>query len=493
MGMKPSNPGSILLFLLMFSSSSVFSSRNPANEAQAWEDSGFSLETLFTVIPTETCQNSLIDLEACLSAVNLGLRIFDSSLELIPAAQVSKVDYVASSDTTLFSTLSTGPFELVRLKPLTIAADKKEAFRNNDTKLRKRLLSEVFENITSLPADFKHILVRLYDMFPKEKARSLARIANQYLRTRFDPHTRIELVSEFQASLDRSSVTSSFDDRKAVGYLRIEDFMDENVLASTEAAIQGFLQKNAVGITLDLRGNSGGSIEKALAVASLFIDQRNPNEFVPRSLLEINAEGINLSLLPLSFQTYVQENPINPHTNFVFNAKANRKMTDLPLVVLQDAGTASAAEALIGILKYYNRIFTIGDLTYGKGIMQSKTAELGPKVIRFDTVSRYYFPDGSSPQAVGLKPDHTIFLGGANPDSSEAAVTREKDLPQSLAAAGGKSVSSPARRNFVQGVNTCIEQRQTVAPMPSSGDHQMMTAFEALECMKPVSPTFATI
>lgn len=489
MGMKPSHPGSILLFLLMFGASSAFSSRSPANDAQAWQESGFSLETLLSVIPTESCQNSLIDFQACLAAVNTGLRIINPALELIPATQVAKVDYVASSDTTLFSTLSTGSLELVRLKRLEIAADQKEAFRKDDAKLRESLLKELLENPTAPATDFKHILTRLNEMFAKDKALSLGKMANAYLRARFDPHTRIELRSEFQAELDHSSVTSSFDEQSGVGYLKIEDFMDKKLVASTEAAIQGFQQKNAAGIVLDLRGNSGGAIERAIAVASLFIDQHDPNDSAARELLRISSKGFDFSLLPESFQDYVKQNPINQQTNFVFNAKAQRKMTDLPLVVLQDAGTASAAEVLIGILKYYNRAFTIGDVTYGKGILQAKTADINDQLIRFDTVGRYYFPDGSSPQAVGLKPDYSVYVNGKIANSAEASAIREKDLRGSIGPQGNAALMTSDQHNYAETIKSCVEQRQS----PQSGDHQMMSGFDAIKCVQPLVPTFATI
>ncbi len=127
------------------------------------------------------------------------------------------------------------------------------------------------------------------------------------------------------------------------------------------------------GVVLDLRGNSGGLVEEAVATASVFLDGG------PVASYQERGERRELTA-------------------------ARGGDTRTPLVVLVDGGTMSAAELLTGALQDRCRAVVVGGRTFGKGTVQQPSRLADGSVLEL-TVGHYYTPSGRSPDGTGLTPD----------------------------------------------------------------------------------------
>jgi carboxyl-terminal processing protease len=131
-----------------------------------------------------------------------------------------------------------------------------------------------------------------------------------------------------------------FDPQRRHAYIRITRFA-EPTHAEFQAALQEVLAGSATGLVLDLRGNAGGLMRQALSVLDHFI-----------------AEGPLLS-------TVTRRQAVHDYTASGLAAAA-----DLPLVVLIDGASASAAEIVAGVLQDRGRALVVGERSFGKGSVQ---------------------------------------------------------------------------------------------------------------------------
>ena len=161
------------------------------------------------------------------------------------------------------------------------------------------------------------------------------------------------------------------------GYLRIASF-SETTAKDTQDALADLMAKNPKmkGLVLDLRNNPGGLLEQSVGVADLFL---NGGEIVSQ-------RGRN----PDDIQRY--------------QAHQGDMLNGLPLVVLTNPGTASAAEIVAGALQDQHRAVTVGLTTFGKGSVQ-EVIDLGQNRAIKLTTARYYTPSGRSIQKTGIEPD----------------------------------------------------------------------------------------
>ncbi|WP_354640797.1 S41 family peptidase [Kitasatospora camelliae] len=145
--------------------------------------------------------------------------------------------------------------------------------------------------------------------------------------------------------------------------------------------------RGARGVVLDLRGNSGGLVDEAVATASVFLDGG--------SVASYQVRGERRELVA-----------------------AGGGDTATPLVVLVDGGTMSAAELLAGALQDRCRAVLVGSRTFGKGTVQQPSRLADGSVLEL-TVGRYATPAGRSPDGEGLLPD--VPAGGPG-DTADLAV-----------------------------------------------------------------------
>lgn len=187
-----------------------------------------------------------------------------------------------------------------------------------------------------------------------------------------------------------------------IGYIRITNFDRQTGpgLSDAVAALRSDLGDRLAGFVLDLRNNPGGLVTQAVEVADSFLDHGVIVSTRGRGGVELRR----------------------------YQAKQGDLARGLPMVVLVNSGSASAAEIVAGALQDNKRAVLMGEQTYGKGSVQT-IIPLGRGSGMKMTTARYYTPSGRSIQAIGIVPDIGVdgpMAGG------EARRKREADLPNAL-------------------------------------------------------------
>jgi carboxyl-terminal processing protease len=153
----------------------------------------------------------------------------------------------------------------------------------------------------------------------------------------------------------------------AVGYVDLKAFSDSTTRELTRS-INALLSKGMKSLVLDLRSNPGGLLNQGLGVADLFLGQG---------------------------QRIVSLKGRQPGVNRDFNDTTAQRWPKLPLVVLVDDRSASAAEIVAGALQDHDRAVVVGEPTYGKGSAQT-IVPLGSVGGLKITTARWYTPAGRS-------------------------------------------------------------------------------------------------
>jgi len=163
------------------------------------------------------------------------------------------------------------------------------------------------------------------------------------------------------------------------GYLRLASF-NEKATDETRAGIEALRAKDPhlKGLVLDLRNNPGGLLDQAVGVSELFL---NGGEVV-------------------------SQRGRDAHDIERYNAKPGMALNGLPVVVLVNPGTASAAEIVAGALQDRHRAEVVGLTSFGKGSVQTVIPLRGglDGALKL-TTARYYTPSGRSIQRTGIEPD----------------------------------------------------------------------------------------
>ncbi len=157
-----------------------------------------------------------------------------------------------------------------------------------------------------------------------------------------------------------------------IGYIRLDQFTQnagDNVADALERLESNYPLK---GLILDLRGNPGGLLNEAVNVSNIFID---------RGKLVVSTKG--------KVKDWDRD----------FNTMRKPVDLDIPLVVLTNHGSASASEIVAGTLQDYDRAVILGQLTYGKGLVQ-QTRDLSYNTKLKLTTAKYYIPSGRCIQAI---------------------------------------------------------------------------------------------
>ncbi len=113
-----------------------------------------------------------------------------------------------------------------------------------------------------------------------------------------------------------------------------------------------------------------------------------------------------------------------------WSAKPGDMAHGLPIIVLVDVGSASAAEIVAGALQDHRRAIVMGERSFGKGSVQGVSEISKDKALRL-TIARYYTPSGRSVQAGGIDPD-IVVPQLSDPDYKDRPRVREADLRRHL-------------------------------------------------------------
>lgn len=183
-------------------------------------------------------------------------------------------------------------------------------------------------------------------------------------------------------------------------YIRVTSF-DKKVANDVKKAIKKHAAKSK-GIILDLRNNPGGLLDQAVELTDLFVN-----------------EGI-----------IVSQKGRNKADDVTYKATKSATITDLPLVVLVNEGSASASEIVSGALQDLKRAVIVGEKTFGKGSVQVVMPITESEAVKL-TIARYYLPSGRTIQAVGVAPDIEVVAGEVK-NHDKSFNIKESDLKKHL-------------------------------------------------------------
>jgi carboxyl-terminal processing protease len=196
---------------------------------------------------------------------------------------------------------------------------------------------------------------------------------------------------EREVEVERARI--GFDDVQArlvdprVAHARVLQ-IGEGVAERLRANLEELLAQGAQSVVLDLRGNPGGLAEEAAEVAGLFVEDGAVARFADRGG-ELEARG--------------------------------EALPPLPLVVLVDGGTASAAELVAGAIQDHGRGVIVGTRTFGKGAVLAVSDLAEGAAVQF-TTAEFLTPDGHVIEGRGISPDEQVLPGGPTDAQLERAV-----------------------------------------------------------------------
>jgi carboxyl-terminal processing protease len=192
--------------------------------------------------------------------------------------------------------------------------------------------------------------------------------------------------------------------KERVGIININSF-NKNTGEAVRAAllsVEKSLGGNPLGYVIDLRSNPGGLLDQAIEVSDAFLDR---GEVVSQRGRE---------------KTDIER----------YYARPGDFANGLPIVVLVDAGSASAAEIVAGALQDQKRALVMGERSFGKGSVQTLLPLTEDSALRL-TTARYYTPSGRSVQEGGIEPD-ILVPQLSDPDYKDKPRLREADLRRHL-------------------------------------------------------------
>ncbi|MFA6816362.1 MAG: S41 family peptidase [Lentisphaeria bacterium] len=167
-----------------------------------------------------------------------------------------------------------------------------------------------------------------------------------------------------------------------IGYFRITQFMRPTAQEVQEALIK-LLGENAQKIIIDLRGNPGGLLSSAVDVCSLFL---------PENMPVVSIEGRNSEMNNIEKSRISYKFPKN-----------------IPIILIINGGSASAAEIMSGCLNDYHRAVLLGEKSFGKGSVQNINELMDGCVLKL-TIAKYYTPSRRVIHNKGIMPNIEVKM-----------------------------------------------------------------------------------
>ncbi|MBQ3759784.1 MAG: S41 family peptidase [Synergistaceae bacterium] len=192
-----------------------------------------------------------------------------------------------------------------------------------------------------------------------------------------------------------------------IGYLRLTQFK-QSTADETRNAVRDMMRKGMRALILDLRNNGGGLLDASVKISSIFL----------RDGLIVETKGRS------------------ERSNERYTANKNFYLTNMPMVVMINGGSASASEIVAGALNDRGRAKLVGEKSFGKGSVQTLFPLTDGSGV-YVTIARYYTPSGKVIDHVGLSPDIEV-KGEPNRDKSkdlqlQGAITEVKKSMRSVA------------------------------------------------------------
>lgn len=174
----------------------------------------------------------------------------------------------------------------------------------------------------------------------------------------------VKVFTVIRGDISVKSISACYMINDTTGYIRVKSF-GERTYAEMLSALQTLNIEGADHLIIDLRDNGGGILEAAVQMA---------NEFLPKNRLIVYTQGRK-----------------SPRAEYRSNGKGSYQ--HIPMVVLINEGTASAAEIFAGAMQDNDRATIVGRRSFGKGLVQQQIQFPDGSMIRL-TVARYYTPSG---------------------------------------------------------------------------------------------------
>jgi len=389
------------------------------------------------------------------AAVNGYLSVADAHARIAPSATHSRapgarrgIDPVGSRDTLVYTGIGAG------VQPMADAA----------------IVTAVVRKGPAAKAG-----LRVHDFILEIDGRSVTGLSGDALveMLRGRGGTRVELKVKRQdemmaLSVRRAAVTvknvvsDAFVDRGwRLAYLKIDSFLRPDTCGEFRRELTKRLKPNLNGLLLDLRDNAGGLIDQAICVADLLL----PKNEVVLEIRSVNGEETTEQI-----------------------STKHEARARVPMVTLVNATTGSASELLSGALQDHGRSLIVGELTFGKGTVQTVRPWRGSRsIMEFFTAARYYRPSGVGVQLVGIEPDIEVFeRPGSVP--RDRIVLREQDLfPTALPLE--RQVWKHPDPSRVKELSECAKRKGLAmhrmrpdAEMSRAMDYQLAVAQDALVC-----------
>ena len=182
--------------------------------------------------------------------------------------------------------------------------------------------------------------------------------------------------------------TDSLGKNGEIAYVRLFTF-NQNAGQLVRQAVANALTHQPRALIFDLRGDPGGLLREAVKIASIFLQD----------------------------QTVVIERSSDGKTQ-TFNTEDKALMTDLPMVVLVNEGSASASEIVAGALQDSGRARLFGTKTYGKGSVQLPQTLSDGSILRI-TIAHWFTPKNRTIHGTGLAPDTVVEMTQADHDAGK--------------------------------------------------------------------------
>ncbi len=217
-------------------------------------------------------------------------------------------------------------------------------------------------------------------------------------------------------------------------WLRITRF-SERTTDDLHAALEEAQKSGIKGIVLDMRNNPGGLVNEAVSVSDTFLSGGDIVSIRGRSLRAMST----------------------------YRAKKQNSDITVPMVVLVNAGSASASEIVAGALRDHKRALILGEKTFGKGSVQNIIPLADGSGLKL-TIALYYTPNGSSIQAEGITPDMEIPFEPVKEEDGKVSsrfIVRERDLSRHIAGKDEKKESK--KEKSAKPVETKSEEAKPAA------------------------------
>ncbi|MGK5092673.1 S41 family peptidase [Deltaproteobacteria bacterium TL4] len=221
--------------------------------------------------------------------------------------------------------------------------------------------------------------ITLTDSISRLRGETGSKIILHIMRKGFTQPQKYELTREV-IKINSVVVQELKTSPNPIRYIRIKNFQ-EHTLKELYEGLENLQESH--GLILDLRNNPGGLLEQAINMSDLFLTEE---KVIVSTLSHHQQQQVYKSYWPLK----------------------NHLLTQLPIVILVNAGSASASEIVAAALKKHQRAVLLGEQTFGKGSVQSVWDLDNGGALKL-TIAQYLTPNNKSIQSVGVTPNILLY------------------------------------------------------------------------------------